>query len=312
MIAANETFGGTFPFQPNFFDGQGFKMHYVDEGEGEPILCLHGQPTWSYLYRNFIPPLSETHRVIVPDHKGYGKSETPANSEYTFKNHVENLAALIEHLQLENITIVCQDWGGPIAAAYTLRHPDKVKRLCLMNTMMGYGFAVRDMPKSEPRPPKLQDSAWFQWVLKVHENGTYRSIMETLGDNVVSNMKKLYFHNSAVITPEWIRAYSLPFATKEETIAAVEFPLDAALGRIKDYVVEGIKTGNLEKLRAKPAMLAEGMLDQAMPPALVIDDFKRLFPNGPIVKLKNAGHFCQEDAPETLVALIQQFIQMTD
>ena len=76
MIAPNETFNGTYPFKPNFFDGQGFKMHYVDEGEGEPIICLHGQPTWSYLYRNFIPTLSKTHRVIAPDMMGYGKSET--------------------------------------------------------------------------------------------------------------------------------------------------------------------------------------------------------------------------------------------
>jgi len=311
MIPANETFGGTFPFQPNFYEGNGFKMHYVDEGEGDVIICLHGQPTWGYLYRNFIPALSKTHRVIIPDHKGYGKSETPQNQEYTFKNHVENLAGLIEHLGLTDITFVCQDWGGPITGAYTLRYPDKVKRICMMNTMMGYGFAVRDLPKPKVKPPSLQESPWFQWVLKAHNEGFYRSSMERLGDNVMANMKKLYFHDSSVVTEEWIRAYSMPFATPEETIAAIEFPLDAALGRIKDYVVEGIKMGNLEKLRSKPAMLAEGMADKAMLPAMVMDDFRRLFPNGPIVELEDVGHFCQEDAPKTLVALIQQFIQMT-
>jgi len=95
MIPANETFGGTFPFKPNFFEGNGFKMHYVDEGEGDVIICLHGQPTWGYLYRKFIPPLSQTHRVIVPDMMGYGKSETPADGVYTFETHVENLIALV-------------------------------------------------------------------------------------------------------------------------------------------------------------------------------------------------------------------------
>ena len=311
MIPANETFNGTFPFKPNFFEGQNFKMHYVDEGEGDIIICLHGQPTWGYLYRNFIPPLSKNYRVIVPDHKGYGKSETPQNSEYSFQNHVENLAALIEHLNLKDITFVIQDWGGPIAGAYTLRYPDRVKRFCMMNTMLGYGTAVRDIPPSDPPPPSLVSSSWFQWVLKTHKNGTYRDIMSNLGDHVLSNMKKLYFHNSAAVTPDWIRAYSMPFETPDETIAAIEFPLDAATGRIRDYIIEGIKTGNLEKMRSKPAMLAEGMLDQAMPPSLVMDDFKRLFPNGPIVKLENAGHFCQEDEPETLVALIELFMQMT-
>ncbi len=312
MIPAMETFGGTFPFKPNFYEGRGFKMHYVDEGAGEPIICLHGQPTWGYLYRKFIPSLAKTHRVIVPDHKGYGKSETPQDSEYTFKNHVENLAALIDHLGLEQITFVCQDWGGPMTGAYALRYPEKVKRICMMNTMLGYGFAVRDIPPADPKPPALHDSPWFQWVLKTYKAGTYQDIMKNLGDQVLSNMKKLYFHNSAVITPEWVRAYSMPFETAEETIAAIEFPLDAALGRIRDYVIEGIKIGNLDKLRSKPAMLAEGMADQAMLPGMVMDDFRRLFPNGPIVELENVGHFCQEDAPETLVALIQLFIQMTE
>ncbi len=104
MIPPNETFDNTWPFTPNFFDGSGFKMHFVDEGNGDPIICLHGEPTWGYLYRNFIPPLSESHRVIVPDHMGFGKSETPQNREYGIKAHTENLTALIEHLNLKNIT----------------------------------------------------------------------------------------------------------------------------------------------------------------------------------------------------------------
>lgn len=311
MIPANETFNGTFPFKPNFFSGRGFKMHYVDEGEGEPVICLHGQPTWGYLYRHFIPYLSRHYRVIVPDYMGYGKSETPKDKEYSFKTHVENLAALIEYLDLKNITIVCQDWGGPITGSYALRYPDRIKRLCLMNTMLGYGGAVQDAPSSKGAVPRLTDSSWFQWVVKAHKEGYYRDIMSHLGDHVLSNMKKLNFTNSAAVTPDWIKAYSLPFSTPEETIAAVEFPLDAALNRIKDYVVESIKMGNLDKVRNKPAMLAEGMEDKAMPPALVINDFRRLFPNGPIVELDNVGHFCQEDAPQALTALIHQFIQMT-
>jgi len=311
MIAASETFNGTFPFKPNFFDGSGFNMHYVDEGIGEAIICLHGQPTWGYLYRKFIPPLSKDYRVIVPDHKGFGKSETPPDHKYTFQNHVENLAALIDHLELTDITFVCQDWGGPMVGAYTLRNPNRVKRIILMNTMMGYGIAVQDVPASNPKPPSLMESSWFRWVRARLDDGSYYDIMNQLGQHVLSNMKKLYFNDSSVVTKDWINAYSQAFSTPEETIAAVEFPLDAAQNRIKDYVVAGLKLGNLEKLRAIPAMLAEGMLDQAMPPALVMDDFKRLWPEGPIVKLENAGHFCQEDAPKELVALIQLFMQIS-
>ncbi|MXV79475.1 MAG: alpha/beta fold hydrolase, partial [Chloroflexi bacterium] len=122
MIPAEETFDGTFPFEPQFSEAPGFRMHYVDEGEGEPLVLLHGEPTWGYLYRNFIPALSETHRVIVPDHMGFGKSETPQDRVYTMKTHVENLTALIDELDLQDITFVVQDWGGMISSAYTVRH----------------------------------------------------------------------------------------------------------------------------------------------------------------------------------------------
>lgn len=312
MIPAQETFNGTFPFQAHFNEASGFKMHYVDEGKGDVIMCLHGEPTWGYLYRNFIPKLAETHRVIVPDHMGFGKSETPQDREYVFGTHVENLIRFIDDLGLKDITFVVQDWGGPIAGSLALRRPELVKSFCMMNTMLGYGGVVHDAPKSDEKPPKLTESTWFQWVNSSHKSGKYFEVMNNLGDNVLSLMKKLGFENSAAVDDNWISAYSMPFSSLEETKAAIEFPLDVALDRVSAYVMEGLKMGNLEKVRIKPAMLAEGMKDKAMPPALVIGDFKRLFPNGPIVKIDHAGHFCQEDAPETLVALIQMFIQMTE
>src|SRR6201985_3530832 len=105
MIKADETFGGTWPFAPRFFEGNGFPMHYVDEGQGDPIVCLHGDPTWGYLYRRLIPPLAQSHRVVVPDHMGFGKSGTARDRDYTAKTHVENLAGLIDALDLENITL---------------------------------------------------------------------------------------------------------------------------------------------------------------------------------------------------------------
>ena len=119
MIPAGETFDGTWPFAPHFCEAAGFKQHYVDEGQGSVIICLHGEPTWGYLYRNFIPPLAKHHRVIVPDHMGFGKSETPQDKEYFLGTHVANLAALIDSLELTDITFVAQAWGGPIAAAST-------------------------------------------------------------------------------------------------------------------------------------------------------------------------------------------------
>jgi len=305
MIPADETFNGTFPFEPRFGEAAGFRMHYVDEGKGEPIICLHGEPTWGYLYRKFIPPLSKTHRVIVPDHMGFGKSETPQDKEYLLRTHVENLTALIEELDLWDITFVVQDWGGPISGAYTVRHPERVKRFCLMNTLLGYSPFVKNAPKLPPG----HTSPWFTWVIESLKDGSYYEVMGNLGSTVLSVMKILGFENSAVVNEKWIRAYSAPFENKEECKGAIEFPLDVALQRLANYVKEG--AGGVEELQKKPAMLAEGMRDRAIPPERTITDFKTLFPNGPIVELENVGHFCQEDAPETLVALIQQFIQMT-
>ena len=117
MIQANETFDGTWPYQAKFSSAAGFRQHYVDEGSGRPIVLLHGQPTWGYIYRRFIPPLASTHRVVVPDHMGFGKSETPQDRVYTLSTHVANLTALIESLDLRDITLVMQDRAIPPALA---------------------------------------------------------------------------------------------------------------------------------------------------------------------------------------------------
>jgi haloalkane dehalogenase len=307
VIAAHEDFEGTFPFKPQFSTAAGFRMHYVDEGAAAgaradgPIVCLHGEPTWGYLYRNFIPPLRETHRVIVPDHMGFGKSETPQDREYTLATHTANLTALIEELDLRDITFVAQDWGGPIAGAFSVRHPERVKRLCLMNTLLGYGRTRRDAP-AEPTP-------WFRWIGEHTQAGTLDAVLGNLGSHVLSVMKIIGFENSAAVTDTWIRAYSAPFPTRESCKGAIEFPLDVHLRRIVPYVVEGF--GGVDALKRIPAMLAVGLRDHAIAPEAQIADFRALYPEAPVVELPNAGHFCQEDAPETLVALIQQFIQLT-
>ena len=303
MIEAGETFDGTFPFAPHFSDAPGFTMHYVDEGQGEPIVCLHGEPTWGYLYRNFIGPLSESNRVIVPDHMGFGKSETPQDRVYTLKTHVENLAALLNDLQLTDITFVGQDWGGVMAGAYTVRHPGRVKRLVQMNTVAGYGMAGRD------DLPPTTESRWFQWIRDGYENGRTERVLTSLGSTVLSVMKVIGFENTAAVDDTWIRAYSAPFPTPEECKGALEFPLDVHLGRVLEYLTEGFS--GVDALRSKPAMLVEGMKDFAIPPETAIGDFTTLWPDGPVSKLPNAGHFCQEDAPETIVALIRQFLQLT-
>ena len=300
MIKESETFEGTWPFLPNFFDGNGFLMHYVDEGprQANPIILLHGEPTWGYLYRKFIPELSKSYRVIVPDMMGFGKSETPQDKEYTLKTHVENLNRLIDYLKLTNITFVGQDWGGPITAAYSIRNLNKVKSFVLINTLFGYS--------KEERPKDL--SPWFQWINKHYQDKTLEGILGELGSTLLSVMKIPNFTNNNIINDTWINAYSSQFPDRASCIGAINFPLDALLNRIVPYIVEGIKQGDLKSLCSKPAILAYGMKDKAIEPDYAIRDFKALFPGSKVVEMPNAGHYSQEDEPELLINLIKEFM----
>jgi pimeloyl-ACP methyl ester carboxylesterase len=299
MIAADETFDGTWPFAPNFHDGAGFRQHYIDEGQGEPIVCLHGEPTWGYLYRNMVAPLARENRVIVPDHMGFGKSETPQDRSYTLQTHTENLTSLIEHLDLQDITFVIQDWGGPIGSAFAVRHPERVKRMVFMNTISGYGRVPRD----HPRP---NESRWFEWIGAGLESGRTEQVLRNLGSTVLSVMKIIGF-NASQVDDTWIRAYSEQFPDWDSAIGGYEFPIDAYLGRIADYVRAG--ADGVPAFISKPAILLEGMGDRAIDPQRAIADFRSLWPDGPVVELEGVGHFCQEDAPEMLVANIRHFQQ---
>ena len=301
MIKASETFEGTWPFLPNFFDGNGFQMHYVDLGprQANPIILLHGEPTWGYLYRKFIPELSKSYRVVVPDMMGFGKSETPQDKEYTLKTHVENLSKLIDNLKLSNITFVGHDWGGPMTAAYSIRNPNKVKSFVLINTLFGYS--------KEERPKNL--SPWFQWINKHYQDKTLDGILGELGSTLLSVMKIPNFTNNNIINDTWINAYSSQFPDRASCKGAINFPLDALLNRIIPYIVEGIKQGDLKSLCSKPAVLAYGMKDKAIEPDYAIRDFKALFPGSKVVEMPNAGHYSQEDEPELLINLIKEFMK---
>jgi pimeloyl-ACP methyl ester carboxylesterase len=304
MISANETFGGTFPFKAHFSEAPGFRMHYVDEGEGEPIVCLHGEPTWGYVYRNFISSLGQRYRIVVPDHMGFGKSATPSAREYTLATHVDNLEALLLELDLRAVTLVLQDWGGPIGGGFALRRPDRIKRICLLNAVM----PLR-LPIESELFPKNAESEWFRWIRRAHEDGSLDEVLGNLGVTVLSVMKLLGFENSASVDQTWLEAYGAHFRTKQDCTGGINFPLDFITGKWARFQAGG--PAEIEALRRKPAMLAEGMRDRAIMPEIAIEHFRAAFPQGAVVELANAGHFCQEDQPATLVALIDQFMQVT-
>ena len=136
-----------FPFQPNYAEINGVRVHYLDEGNGEVILCLHGEPTWSFLYRKMIPILSKDHRVVAMDFIGFGRSDKSHDKQdYSFKMHKDTLASFIEELKLERISLVVHDWGGLIGLTVASEMPHRIARLIIMNT--GLPIGEQPMPFS--------------------------------------------------------------------------------------------------------------------------------------------------------------------
>lgn len=297
MIDADETFDGTWPFAPRFFEGHGFRQHFVVEGDGPPILLLHGEPTWGYLYRRFIPPLARHGTVIVPDHMGFGKSETPQDRRYVIRDHVDNLEALLDHLDVDGVTLVGQDWGGPIGCAWALRHPDRVKRIVLMNT---------GPPGAPPEGvTTVVEHPWYQWI----HGGDSEAVLSNLGSTILSVLKRIGFERTGHVDETWIRAYASAFPTPADCKGALAFPQCIANHETLEVMLEHL--ANLPALGAKPAMYVHGEADRAIPTDFAVGSFRSTWPDGPVVTLPGVGHFLQEDAPEAVIALIEQFIQLT-
>jgi cis-3-alkyl-4-acyloxetan-2-one decarboxylase len=203
LTIKDEIFEGTFPFAPHYYSANGIDLHFVDEGSGEPIVMVHGDPTWGYLYRNFISPLSQHYRCIVPDQMGMGKSAIPQDrSLYRLQEHCANLEALLLHLDLHNITLVLHDWGGPVGLGFATHHPERIKRLVLMNT-----WAFAPWPGgSFPRLLELIRSERGEtFVLK--RNGYLEPAL--VGTT----------HHAEKLTPTVMNAYRAPFPTPESRLA---------------------------------------------------------------------------------------------
>lgn len=156
---------------------------------------------------------------------------------------------------------------------------------------------------------QINRSDWFRFIRSGMESNNLDAVLGNLRYTVLSVMKLVGFQNTAAVTDDWVAAYSAPFATLAECKGAIEFPIDVATGRFP--YLEPPSDQLIAEVRDKPAMLATGMQDRAIPPEVTIAAFRGAFGDRPIVELPNAGHFCQEDEPDVLVALIQNFVQST-
>jgi haloalkane dehalogenase len=293
LALKNETFEGLFPFAPQYYSHHGMEMHYVDEGSGEPVVMVHGDPTWGFLYRNFIPLLSQHYRCIVPDQMGMGKSAVPQErSLYRLEQHRANLEALLLDLNIHDITLVLHDWGGPVGLGFATRHPERIKRLVLMNT-----WAFAPWPGG-PFPRLLEiirSERGEAFVLK--RNGYLEPAL--LGTT----------YHSEKLTTSVLEAYRAPFPTPESRLAMLCWSRDIPVQEsdVSYAEMKHIEKG-LSQFSGIPILLVWGMQDPVLSPS-VLQRWQQLYPQATTYELEDASHFLQEDAAERIVQSIETFLK---
>jgi pimeloyl-ACP methyl ester carboxylesterase len=304
MTRSDATFGSSFPYAPHFTDAPGFRMHFVDEGphEAEAVLCLHGEPTWGYLFRRLIPVLSTTHRVVVPDHMGFGKSDTPQDRTYWLQDHIDNLERFVLALDLNDITLVMHDFGGPVGMGLAARHPNRIRRVVSTNGPTPFGQA--DL--IERVTANVGVSPWFQWIAKAEADGSLEAVLGQLGFNILSTLKLNGFENSAVITNTWLDAYGSPFASPANCLGAIGWAKGFATGA---HRFEEPDAAARRAIRARPALAIWGEADRTLHAEHFLPLFTQLFPTAPVHRLAGVGHYCLEDAPAEIGRLIAEFIR---
>lgn len=273
-----------YAFEPHYAEVGGLRMHYVDEGEGDPVVCFHGEPSWAYLYRKMVPPLVEGgHRVICPDLVGFGRSDKPTDRGwYSYDRHTEQVTGLLAELDLHRAAVVVQDWGGPIGLRWAVENADRVARLVVMNTGLFTGrvskgfMAWRDFAERNPDLP----------VGFVVQGATSTE----LPDDVVA-------------------AYEAPFPTVESKAGAAQFPLLVPIEEGAPGAAEMVAV--IEELRGwdKPALVAFSDQDPVFPYPRAGEEFTTMIPGaGEQVRIVGASHFLQEDAGEPVAEHILRFM----
>ncbi len=274
-----------YPFEPHYLDTPSGRLHYVDEGAGDVVLMVHGTPTWSFLYRHLIRELARDHRVIAPDHLGFGLSERPPDFGYRPADHAANFALLIERLGLRDITLVVHDFGGPIGLSYAVQHPERVRALVLFNTWL---WSLRGTPTE--RVARVMSSALGRF-LYTRLNASPRLIVPgAFGDRRLLT-KDVHRH--------YIDAFPTPATRHAPWVLAREL-----IGSSDWYDELWEKRASLAD---KPALLLWGMKD----PAFGLDAlarWKAALPGARAVEFPAAGHFVQEEAPDDAAREIRAFL----
>jgi pimeloyl-ACP methyl ester carboxylesterase len=285
---------GMYPFQKHFIELSGARMHYVDEGRGEPIVMLHGNPTWSFYYRGLIKSLREDYRTVVPDHVGCGLSDKPDDNgyEYTLDRRVADLETLLDCLGLvSGLTLVLHDWGGMIGMAYAIRHPERIKRLIVLNT------AAFLLPAGKPLPRSL-------WLCR----NTPLGALLVRGLNAFSR-GAVRFCSIRPLDAAVRASYLAPYDSWSHRIAVLRFVQDIPLrpGDRAYATVQAVQDG-LARFRDLPMLICWGERDFVFDRDFLAE-WERRFPAASTHRFPDAGHFVLEDAGAAIIPLVRDFLR---
>lgn len=273
-----------YPFRSHYFSIQQNKMHYLDEGSGENVLCLHGNPSWSFYFRELVKDLSKNYRVIAPDHLGCGLSDKPQNFSYTLEDHIANVEKLILHLNLNKITLIVHDWGGPIGMGLALKQRDRIHKLVILNTA---AFLSKDIPK---RIASLR--TWTDFFIR-------RANLFCIAALYMTTVKKL--------PAEVKKAYLAPYSNYKDRIAIASFVKDIPLvpSDISYKTLANIEAG-LSSLKV-PKLILWGAKDFCFHMGF-FKKWKGIYPDAQTHVFENAGHYVLEDEPESSLGKIREFL----
>ncbi len=275
-----------YPFRHHTFAGQAGLMHYVDEGEGEAIVFVHGTPTWSFVWRQQIKALSRNYRCIAPDHVGFGMSEKPTDFAYTPEAHADNLEQLIQHLQLKNITLVVHDFGGPIGLRYALRYPENVKNLVILNTWMW----------------SLEGESKIMKISRFMAGGIGRFLYLQLGFSANVLLPQGY-HNRQHLTKDIKQHYQKPLSSPSRRLGTWAFA--KALHTSTPYF--NALWEQREKLRSINKLFLWGEKDKLLP-VHFLERWQQEFPEAKTITYE-AGHFVQEERGGEVADAIRSFVE---